>query len=97
MNSFWKNFRLTTFWESHWEALWAIIDWCPSWLKLELNDIQKELDKRKPWTNKISSQRKENDKTQILSWIFEWKTLWTPIAVIVKNKDHKSKDYEEIK
>lgn len=97
MNSFWKNLRLTTFWESHWEAIWAIIDWCPAWLKLDISDIQNELDKRKPWSNKISSQRKEDDKAQILSWVFEWKTLWTPITVIVKNKDHKSKDYENIK
>lgn len=97
MNTFWKNFRVTTFWESHWEALWAVIDGCPAGLKLDIKDIQLELDKRKPWTNNISSQRKEWDKAQILSWIFEWVTLWTPIAVVVKNEDHRSKDYSEIK
>ena len=97
MNTFWKNFRVTTFWESHWEALWAVIDWCPAWLKLDVKDIQIELDKRKPWTSKITSQRKEWDKAQILSWVFEWNTIWTPIAVIVKNENQISKDYSNIK
>lgn len=97
MNTFWKNFRLTTFWESHWVALWAVIDWCPAWLELSVEDIQKELDRRKPWANKISSQRKEWDKAEILSWVFEWKTLGTPIAVIVRNEDNRSNDYENIK
>lgn len=97
MNTFWKNFRLTTFWESHWVALWAIIDGCPAWIQLKTEDIQYELDRRKPWTNNMVSARKEEDICEILSGVFEWKTIWTPICVIVRNKDHKSQDYSNIK
>ena len=97
MNSFGKNLRLTTFWESHWNALWAVVDGCPAWIELCVEDIQAMLDRRKPWQSKISTQRKEGDRAEILSWVFEWKTLWTPIAVIVRNEDQRSKDYSNIK
>ncbi len=97
MNTFGKNFRVTSFGESHGTALGAVIDGCPAGLKLKLTDIQKELDRRKPGQSKITTPRKEKDQAEILSGIFEDKTLGTPIAIIVRNKDAKSKDYKKLK
>ncbi|CAI8316941.1 MAG: Chorismate synthase [Bacteroidetes bacterium MED-G17] len=96
-NTFGKLFRLTTFGESHGIALGAIVDGCPPNILLSENDIQIELDKRKPGQSKFVTQRKEDDQIQILSGIFEGKTTGTPIGLIVKNKDQKSKDYSNIK
>lgn len=96
-NSFGKIFKLHTFGESHGEALGGIIDGCPSGFEIDLNDIQSELDKRKPGQSKITTSRKEQDKVEFLSGIFEGKTTGTPIGFIIKNEDQKSKDYTHIK
>jgi chorismate synthase len=96
-NSFGQLFRITTFGESHGTAIGVIIDGCPSNLKLDLDFIQSELDKRKPGQSKITTQRKESDTVQILSGVFEGKTTGTPIAMLIPNEDQRSKDYAHIK
>jgi chorismate synthase len=97
MNTFGNNFRVTTFGESHGVALGCIIDGCPSGLEISKFDIQKELDKRKPGQSNITTPRNESDTVEILSGVFNGKTIGTPIACIVRNKDQKSKDYDNIK
>lgn len=96
-NSFGKNFTLTTFGESHGEALGGIIDGCPSGLQIDLGFIQSELDRRRPGQSHIVTQRKEGDKVEFLSGIFEGKTMGTPIGFIVRNENQKSKDYDHNK
>lgn len=96
-NTFGKIFRVTTFGESHGEAVGCIIDGCPSGVDISEDDIQKELDLRRPGQSKITTDRNEEDRALILSGIFEGKTTGTPIAILVKNKDQKSQDYSEIK
>jgi chorismate synthase len=93
-NSFGKLFTLTTFGESHGEALGGIIDGCPSGLIIDLDFIQSELDRRRPGQSHIVTQRKESDKVEFLSGIFEGKTMGTPIGFIIRNENQKSKDYE---
>ncbi|TSD67313.1 chorismate synthase [Inquilinus sp. KBS0705] len=92
-NSFGQLFRITTFGESHGEAIGVIIDGCPAGLTVDLDYIQGELDKRKPGQSKITTQRKESDEFRILSGTFEGKTTGTPIAMIIPNEDQRSKDY----
>ena len=92
-NSFGKMFKLTTFCETQGKAIGGIIDGGPAGLKRDLKAIQNELDRRKPGQSKIVSQRKEADKVQFLSGIFEGKTTGTPIGFIIQNTDQKSKDY----
>ena len=96
-NSFGQLFRITTFGESHGEAIGVIIDGCPSNLEIDMAFIQSELDKRRPGQSKITTQRKESDTVQILSGIFEGKTTGTPIGMIIPNEDQRSKDYSHIK
>ena len=96
-NTFGKFFRFTTWGESHGPAIGCIIDGCPPLIQLKEQDIQKELDKRKPGQSKFTTQRKESDKVQILSGIFEGKTTGTPISLIIYNEDMRSKDYKNIK
>jgi chorismate synthase len=96
-NTFGKLFRFTTWGESHGSAIGCIVDGCPPNIKIREQDIQKELDKRKPGQSKFTTQRKEDDKVQILSGVFEGKTTGTPISLIIYNKDMKSKDYNDIK
>ena len=96
-NSFGSSFIVTTFGESHGVALGCIVDGCPPGLELCEEDIQKELDKRKPGSSKYTTQRKEDDEVEILSGIFEGKTTGTPISLIIYNKDARSKDYGNIK
>ena len=96
-NTIGKIFSVTTFGESHGVALGCIIDGCPPGLPISSQEIQDELDLRKPGANKYTTQRKEPDQIEILSGIFEGKTTGTPIGLIVRNKDHKSKDYKNIK
>lgn len=95
-NTFGQVFRITTFGESHGMALGAIVDGCPAGLPLSEEDLQKDLDRRKPGQGKLVTQRKESDTVKILSGIFEGKSTGTPIALIVYNEDAKSKDYEYI-
>ena len=96
-NSFGNIFRLTTFGESHGIALGGVLDGCPAGLEVDLDFVQNELDRRKPGQSKIVTQRKESDKVEFLSGIFEGKTTGTPIGFIIVNKDQKSKDYDHIK
>lgn len=96
-NSFGEIFRITTFGESHGVALGVIIDGCPAGLKIDTHFIQAELDRRKPGQSNIVTQRKEADEFEILSGIFEGETQGTPIGIIIRNEDQKSKDYEHIK
>jgi len=92
-NSFGQLFRITTFGESHGEAIGVIIDGCPAQLAVDLDFIQSELDKRRPGQSKITTQRKESDTVKILSGVFEGKTTGTPIAMLIPNEDQRSKDY----
>ncbi|WP_324719153.1 chorismate synthase [Salinimicrobium sp. HB62] len=96
-NSFGKLFRLTTFGESHGEAIGGVIDGCPAGLELDLELIQQEMNRRKPGQSAIVTQRKEPDTVKFLSGIFEGKTTGTPIGFIIENANQKSKDYSHIK
>ncbi|MBI2270522.1 MAG: chorismate synthase [Bacteroidetes bacterium] len=93
-NTFGILFKLTTFGESHGEALGGIIDGCPSGLALDLDFIQHELDRRRPGQSHIVTQRKEGDKVEFLSGNFEGKTTGTPIGFIIRNENQRSKDYD---
>ena len=95
-NSFGHIFRITTFGESHGPVVGVIIDGCPAGIDIDEKFIQKELDRRKPGQSRISSQRKEEDKLEILSGVFEGKTTGTPISILIRNKDPRSKDYSHI-
>jgi chorismate synthase len=96
-NSFGKKFTLTTFGESHGEAIGGIIDGCPAGITLNFEAIQNELDRRKPGQSKIVTQRKEPDEVQFLSGIFEGKTTGASIGFIIKNVHQRSNDYSHIK
>ncbi len=96
-NSFGSLFKLTTFGESHGEAIGGIIDGCPAGLKLDINAIQFDLDRRKPGQSNIVTQRKEPDQVEFLSGIFEGRTTGTSIGFQIKNTNQKSKDYSDIK
>ena len=96
-NTFGKLFRVTTYGESHGKALGCIIDGCPPQLELSPEDIQSELNRRKPGQSDVTTQRKEDDIVEILSGVFEGKTLGTPISLIIYNQDEISKDYSNIK
>ena len=96
-NSIGKLFTLTTFGESHGPAYGCIIDGCPPGLDISEEDIQKELDRRKPGSSPFVSQRREEDKIQILSGIFEGKTTGTSIGLLIENKEARSRDYEALK
>lgn len=95
-SSFGSRFVVTSFGESHGTALGVVIDGCPANLTFDENLLKKELERRRPG-GELVSQRKEEDLPEILSGVFEGKTLGTPIAMIVRNKDQKSQDYEAIK
>lgn len=96
-NSFGTLFRLTTFGESHGRALGGIIDGCPAGIKLNIEAIQNELNRRKPGQSAIVTQRKEPDTVEIYSGVFEGKTTGTPIGFAIHNTNQKSKDYSHIK
>ena len=96
-NTFGKILKLTTFGESHGEAIGGIIDGCPAGLVLDLDQIAYEMMRRKPGQSKIVSQRKEADEVQFLSGIFQGKTTGTPIGFIIPNTDQKSEDYSHVK
>ena len=92
-NSLGKIFRLTTFGESHGPAIGGVIDGCPAGLELDLDAVQKELERRKPGQSKITTQRKEPDQVEFLSGIFEGKTTGTSIGFQIRNTNQRSKDY----
>ena len=96
-NSIGKFFIVTSFGESHGPAIGCIIDGCPPNLKVATADIQQELDRRKPGTSRFVTQRKESDSVEILSGVFEGVTTGTPISLLIRNSDARSKDYESIK
>lgn len=96
-NIFGKLFTLSTWGESHGKSLGVVIDGCPALLPLSTEDVQQELDRRRPGQSTITTQRKEADAIEILSGIFEGKTLGTPIAMMVRNKNAYPDDYEDIK
>ncbi len=93
---FGKIFRVSTFGESHGSGVGCVIDGCPSMLELSADDIQRELDRRRPGGNPLGTQRNEADACEIISGVYEGKTLGTPICVLVRNKDQHSQDYSEI-
>jgi chorismate synthase len=96
-NTFGSLFTVTTFGESHGLALGAIVDGCPPGLPLSEADLQPDLDRRKPGQSKYTTQRREGDQVEILSGVFEGLTTGTPIGLLVRNEDQKSKDYGAIK
>ena len=96
-NTFGHMFRITTWGESHGDAVGVVVDGCPPRLPLCEQDIQAELDRRRPGQSEISTQRKEGDRAQILSGVFEGETLGTPILIGVWNSDARSKDYDHMR
>ena len=96
-NTFGKLFKLTSFGESHGSMIGGIIEGCPAGLEIDKDIIQKDLDRRKPGQSKVTSSRKEDDKVQLLSGIFEGKSTGTPIGFLIPNINSKSKDYSNIK
>lgn len=95
-SSFGTLFRVTTFGESHGPGLGVVVDGCPPRLALDLGQIQAEMDRRRPGQSRLVSQRKEGDQVEILSGVLDGVTLGTPIAMVIRNQDARSKDYEEI-
>src|SRR5216110_292475 len=95
-NTFGQLFRVTTFGESHGGGIGVVIDGCPPQIEINEGEIQHELDRRRPGQSKITTQRKEEDRCEILSGVFEGKTLGTPIGILVRNKDARPEDYAEI-
>ncbi len=89
-------FTVTTFGESHGPAIGCVVDGCPPGMALSEQDIQPDLDRRKPGTSRHVTQRKEEDKVEILSGVYESKTTGTPIALLIRNEDARSKDYAKI-
>ena len=97
MNTFGNIFRLTSFGESHGPGIGGVIDGCPAGITLDMDFIQKELNRRKPGQSRITTPRKEDDEVQFLSGIYEGKTTGTPIGFIVWNKNQHSSDYDNMK
>jgi chorismate synthase len=95
-NTFGHLFRITTFGESHGGGVGVVIDGCPPQLEISEAEIQVDLDRRRPGQSKITTPRKESDTCEIISGVFQGKTLGTPIAILVRNKDARSQDYDEM-
>src|SRR5499427_8760743 len=89
-------FRVTSFGESHGPAIGCVVDGCPPGMALAESDIQRELDRRRPGTSRHVTQRREPDTVEILSGVFEGRTTGTPIALLIRNEDQRSKDYGNI-
>ncbi len=96
-NTFGHMFRVTTWGESHGDAVGVVVDGCPPRLPLSVEDIQKELDRRRPAQSEITSQRKESDRAELLSGVFDGLTLGTPILIGVWNEDARGRDYEQMR
>lgn len=96
-NTIGELFKVTTFGESHGLGLGCIIDGCPPGLEISEQDLQKDLDRRKPGTSRFTTQRREDDEVKILSGVFEGKTTGTSIGMVIENTDQRSKDYSNIK
>lgn len=95
-NTFGKLFTVTTFGESHGPAIGGVVDGCPPGLEISAEDLQIDLDRRKPGTSRHVTQRQESDQVEILSGVFEGKTTGTPIGLLIRNKDQRSQDYSKI-
>jgi len=95
-SNFGHLFRISTFGESHGGGVGVVIDGCPPQIEISVDEIQFELDRRRPGQSKITTPRNEADRCEILSGLFEGKTLGTPIAILVRNKDQRSQDYDEM-
>ncbi|MET0051368.1 MAG: chorismate synthase [Candidatus Thiodiazotropha sp.] len=95
-NSIGKLFCVTSFGESHGPGIGCIVDGCPPGLELSASDLQVDLDRRKPGTSRHTTQRREDDEVEILSGVFEGRTTGTPIGLLIRNTDQRSKDYSEI-
>lgn len=96
-NSFGRLYCVTSFGESHGPALGCIVDGCPPQLELVESDIQRDLDRRRPGQSRYTTQRRESDTVEILSGVFEGKTTGAPIALLIRNEDQRSRDYDKIK
>ncbi len=96
-NSFGQLFRVTTFGESHGQALGCIVDGCPPGLELSPDDIQQDLDRRRPGQSKHTTQRRESDRAEILSGVFDGVTTGAPIGIVIRNEDQRTRDYERIR
>ena len=96
-NSFGQLFRVTTFGESHGPALGCIVDGCPPGLQLNPDDIQQDLDRRRPGQSKHTTQRRESDRAEILSGVFDGVTTGAPIGIVIRNEDQRTRDYERIR
>ena len=96
-NTFGKLFRVTTWGESHGPSIGCVIDGTPPGIKIQADDLQSWLNRRKPGTSQFVTQRREPDKVKILSGVFEGKTTGAPIGLLIENNDARSKDYSEIK
>ncbi len=96
-NTIGKLFTVTSFGESHGPALGCVVDGCPPGLELSAADMQPDLDRRKPGTSRFTTQRREDDEVEILSGVFEGRTTGTPIGLLIRNTDQRSKDYSNIK
>ncbi len=93
---FGRQFRISTWGESHGKAIGVVIDGCPAGLELTESDIQKYLDRRRPGTSRYATQRCESDRAEILSGVFEGRTAGTPISIMIRNTDQHSRDYREL-
>ena len=96
-SQFGKVFQITTFGESHGGGVGVVVDGCPPRLALDVAEIQTELDRRRPGQSRLTTPRQEEDRAEILSGLFEGRTLGSPIALVVKNKDARSSAYEDMK
>lgn len=97
MNTFGRKLTLTTFGESHGSAIGGVLDGFPAGVRIDLNFIQSELDKRKPGGSKFATARNEGDRVEILSGVFEGVSTGTPIGFIIRNENQKSGDYENLR
>lgn len=95
-NTFGQLFRITTFGESHGGGVGVVIDGCPPLIEISEAEIQSELDRRRPGQSKITTQRQEEDRCEILSGVFEGKTIGTPISILVRNKDARPEEYADV-
>src|SRR5262245_34681644 len=96
-STFGHLFRLTTFGESHGPGVGVVVDGMPPGIRVDAADVQKELDRRRPGQSSITTQRKEADTVEIVSGVFDGTTLGTPITMLVRNTDQRSKDYDALK
>ena len=96
-NTFGRAFSVTTFGESHGPALGCVVDGCPPRLKVDLDHLQRQLDRRRPGQSRHTTQRRESDRAEILSGMFEGRTTGAPLTILIRNSDQRPKDYEALK